>query len=262
MGEDYSDYSLYIKSVSGGAVKTLFECLRDILHDVSLTFDENGLKLVTMDGARCALIYMKLEASKFQTFHCPTSQRVGINVANIYKLLRALGTHDTVVLSIKKNSNDMAIQTFNADRNTKTQFNLKLLDVNSENITVPSVDFETVLTLPSTFFQRLCRDMFNLSDIMTIVSKGNDLILSCEGDFASQETVISEAEECLNLQISSDACIEGRYSLKYLTLFCKASSLSNTVEIFLKKNYPIILKYCVASLGEIRFCLAPKINSN
>ena len=260
------DYNLYIKSCSGGAIKTLFETLRDILHDVTLTFTEDGMRLVTMDGSRVALIYLKLEAQNFEEYWCNGKVHAGINVANVYKLLRSVGPNDTVVLSISKAvTTEMQIHAYSAEKNTSTKFSLKLLDVNSENIQVPSVKFDTVVTLPSSYLQRLLRDMFNLSDMITVVSKTVDgqtqLVLQCSGDFASQETVISEAHECMSLQqTTEDTVIEGRYSLKYLTLFCRASALSNTVEIFLKKDYPIILKYNVASLGEIRFCCAPKID--
>lgn len=260
------DYNLYIKSCSGGAIKTLFETLRDILHDVTLTFTEEGARLVTMDGSRVALIYLKLDAQNFEEYHCNGRVDAGVNISNIYKLLRSVGPNDMVCLSIKKsNTSEMEIQTFNAEKNTSTKFGLKLLDVNTENIQVPPVQFETVVTLPSTYLQRLLRDMFNLADMITVVSKTVDgktqLVMHCTGDFATQETVISEAQECMALQQSTeDTVIEGRYSLKYLTLFCRASALSNTVEVFLKKEYPIILKYNVASLGELRFCLAPKLD--
>ena len=36
------------------------------------------------------------------------------------------------------------------------------------------------------------------------------------------------------------------------------SNLCNTIELFLKNDYPLIIKYSVASLGEIKLCLAPK----
>ena len=52
--------------------------------------------------------------------------------------------------------------------------------------------------------------------------------------------------------------IQGIFSLnlKYLSIFTKCTNLSNTVEIYLKNNYPIILRYTIASLGEIKLCLS------
>ena len=37
----------------------------------------------------------------------------------------------------------------------------------------------------------------------------------------------------------------------------KEITADNQIEIFLKNNKPLIVKYNVASLGEIKLCLAP-----
>jgi hypothetical protein len=84
--------------------------------------------------------------------------------------------------------------------------------------------------------------------------------LSCNGDFASQETVIGEANHGMKNDSSSAEPVSGRYSLKYINLFTKSTNLSNMLEIYLKPNFPLMLKYNVANLGDIMFCLAPTVN--
>lgn len=258
---DYAPYCMYLKSVSGGAIRTLFETLKELLHDVSLEFDPTGIKLVTMDGSRCALIYLKLHADSFEEYHCPGTFHAGVNMNNMFKLLRITGSHDTIVMyALHNQSDEMGIRISNVERNSSTDFKLKLLDVDAENISIPAVTFDCVLTLPSAFFQKIARDMLNLSDTMIVATRGGELVLSCAGDFARQETVICEADECMSVQTASENTVQGRYSLKFLTLFCRASSLSSTLELFLKESYPLLMKFSVAGLGEIRFALAPKMD--
>jgi proliferating cell nuclear antigen len=252
---------LFLKSIQGGTIRTLFEVLKEIVHDVSLRFDSTGVRLLTMDGARCALVYLKLRAESFEEYHCTSSFDVGINMASMFKLVRTTGSHDTVTMYMDASStNELGITIQNAEKNSITDFKMKLLDVDSEEIKIPDVDFDSVITMPSAYFQRICRDMLNISDTMTISSQGTQLVLGCNGDFARQETVIGEADAGMSVSAKSNKKIEGRFSLKYLSLFCKAANLCNTIELFLKESYPLILKYNVASLGEIRFCLAPKVD--
>lgn len=250
---------LYMKSIQGGAIRTLFEVLKEIVHDVSLQFDSSGIRLLTMDGARCALISMKLRADSFEEFHCDGKYTVGVNVASMFKLVRTTGSHDTITLyMLPSASNELGITIQNADKNSLTDFRLKLLDVDSEEITIPDVEFDSVITMPSAYFQRLCRDALNLADHMTIRSQGNTLTLSCSGDFARQETQIGQADAGMAICSRPDAGrVEGKFSLKYLSLFCKASSLCNTLELYLKESFPLIMKYNIASLGEVKFVLAP-----
>lgn len=252
---------VFIKSIQGGAIRTLFEVLKEIVHDVNLQFDSTGVKLLTMDGARCALVYLRLRADAFEDFSCHGKFSVGVNMASVFKLVRTCGSHDTITLYIDAdNTNELGITISNHDKNSVTDFKLKLLDVDSEDINIPDVEFDSIVTMPSAYFQRICRDMLNISEHMTIRSQGEQLWLSCNGDFARQETVIGPADAGMSLSAKSSKVIEGTFSLKYLSLFCKAANLANTTEMFLKESYPIIIKYNVASLGEIRFCLAPKID--
>lgn len=251
--------ALLLKSIQGNAIRTLFEVLKEIVHDVCLRVDSTGVRLLTLDGARCALVYMRLRADAFEEFVCDGSFSLGLNMASVFKLVKTAGSHDTISLYMDScTSNELGIKIQNAEKNSVTDFKLKLLDVDDEIITLPDVEFDSVITMPSAFFQRLCRDMLNLGTTMTIRSTGNTLVLGCNGDFARQETVIGEADAGMTVATTSDKTVEGRFSLKYLSLFCKASNLSNTIELFLKESYPLILKYNVASLGELKFCIAPQ----
>ena len=55
---------------------------------------------------------------------------------------------------------------------------------------------------------------------------------------------------------NNNEIIQGEFSLKNLVYFIKCTNLCSQIEIFLKNNKPLIVKYNVASLGEIKLCLA------
>ncbi len=252
---------VYIKSVQAGVIRTLFEVLKDIIHDTNLIIGDDFVKLATMDGARCSLVYLKLRAESFEEFKCTDTTHIGLNMASMYKLVRACGTHDTIVLYVLHESpNELGIRIENAEKNSRTDFKLKLLDINDREISMPDLEFDSVVTLPSVMFQRLCRDMMSLSPNMVITSRPKSMSFSCEGDFASQTTVIGETDDGLVMESNHEDDISSKYSLKYLTLFCKSSSLCNTVSIFIKKEHPLIVQYSVAGLGDLKFMLSPLLD--
>ena len=51
--------------------------------------------------------------------------------------------------------------------------------------------------------------------------------------------------------------IQGEFSLKNLSYFIKCTNLCSQIEMYLENNLPLVVKYNVASLGEIKLCLAP-----
>jgi proliferating cell nuclear antigen len=262
--ETYDGYSLYVKTVQGGALRGLFETLCHIVHDTNLMWepgDDGGLKILTMDGARCALIYLKLNAADFDDFHCLTKFSTGVNMSSVWKLLKTASSHDCISMYVEtENPHELGIIIQNSEKNAMTEYKLKLLDCDGENINVPDVTFDRVLTLPSSYFQRLCREMTNIGDFMSISLDGPMLHMACHGGFASQKTSLGESSGCMAVIKSTGENVEGVFSLRYLTLFTRASGLCNTVQLFLKRDYPLILSYAVASLGTLRFCLASRID--
>jgi proliferating cell nuclear antigen len=102
--------------------------------------------------------------------------------------------------------------------------------------------------------------MNNIADTVEIKNIGNQLILSCKGDFCSQETIIVDSDNGLNTinyKKNNNDIVQGLFNLKYLVLFSKCSNLCSTVELLLKNDYPIVVQYSVASLGSIKLCLSP-----
>jgi proliferating cell nuclear antigen len=149
----------------------------------------------------------------------------------------------------------MNVEIVSESKNTNTKFQLKLLDINESQIEVPDIEMSTITTLPSVDFQRLCRDMSNIGTEIEITREGTLMTLKCDGDFANQETSISCSEESPR--------ISGLYSLRYLNIFAKGSSMCSSVQVLQEEaNRFLILKYNVASLGELKFYLATKVPSD
>jgi proliferating cell nuclear antigen len=106
------------------------------------------------------------------------------------------------------------------------------------------------------------RDLSSISDKIEIKSittnDGAELIFKCIGGFAHAE--IRRAESDGNMEYikkqEKSKIIQGEFSLKNLGYFIKCTNLCNQIEMYLENDMPLVVKYNVASLGEIRLCLA------
>ena len=283
---------LLVKTIQGGAMRAVFEVLKDILHDVLLVFDSTGIKMSSLDTARTCLVYLKLHRESFEEYECRGEFRAGISVIQMFKLMKVAGSHDTVTMYMNNpvHNTTLGIRVQNADKNSRTDFHLKLMDVDHDDVEIPDAVFDSEFTIPSAYFQRLCRDMASIAnekDVVEIGSKGSKLTLRCTGDFASQETEIGEthaetaaaptaassaaplasgsgsssaaAAGCIAFTKRSEAGVPpAKFPLSMLCSFLKAYALCNTIQLNLKENFPLILRYNVASLGVLVFALASK----
>ncbi len=138
----------------------------------------------------------------------------------------------------------------------KTQ-KLRLIEPDNEELAVPNVTFASILNLPSTDFQKIIRDLSIISDKLEIKSVGNELIFKCQGQFAKAEIRRSESGGHMEfIQKDPNKIIQGEFSLKNLGYFIKCTNLCSQIEMYLENDLPLVVKYNVASLGEIKLCLA------
>ena len=88
---------------------------------------------------------------------------------------------------------------------------------------------------------------------------GNELIFKCCGQFASAEIHRAESDGNMGfiLKQNSSKIIQGEFSLKNLGYFIKCTNLCSQIEVYLENDLPLVVKYDVASLGNIKLCLAP-----
>lgn len=261
----HPSHRLEIRTVQAVAFKVLVEALKELLTDTSIEFDETGLKIVAMDTSHVVLVHLKLDASKFEMYHCDGRIGIGINMLNLHKLIKTINNNDILTLYIDADDvNHLCIKIENTEKNSKTTYKLNLLDLDHQNISVDPTDFTEVVTLPSSDFQKICRDMNNLAEFMEIKSISNQLIFGCKGDFCSQETVICDSASAIGCDSTAEGkkaageIVQGIFSIKHLVLFTKCTNLCTTMELYLKNDYPLIIKYDVSSLGSIRLALAPQ----
>ena len=254
---------LEIKTVQASAFRILVEALKEILTDANFECDETGIKMIAMDSSRTVLVHLKLQADKFESYICKEKKVLGISMINLFRIIKTMNNNDTLTLFLEKGKDSvLGIRIENSEKNTTSTFYLNLMDLHIDNIQIPSVEFESVITMPSTDFQKIIRDMHNYADLIDIKSVEDHLIFSCKGDFCEQETVIGETQTGMSFAKNKkpDEIIQGEFALKHLVLFGKCTNLCNSIQMFLKNDYPLVIKYTVASLGEIKLCLAPSCN--
>lgn len=241
------------KTIQASAIKSTFEVLKDILNDVNIYFTMEGIQLLTLDVARVALVDLNFNSENFEEYKFNNHGEIcaGFNILNTYKILKCISNNDILTASISTQE-FFKINIQNKQKNSCSEFKLKLLDIDENKIEKPEIKMDCITTIPSIDFQRICRDMNNFATDVYITRDKNKFIIECEGDFANQKTII----DCVD---DSDFTgkIRGKYSLKYLTLFTKATGLCSIVQIMQEiENRFLVLKYNIANLGEIKFYLA------
>ena len=257
---------LEIKTIQIPPFRTLMTALKDILLETNIIIQQDGIRIVNMDKSHTILAHLFLQADKFEYYYCKYPKIViGVNMFQLFKLINSIDNDDTLTIYIEENDyNDgivdhLGLKFENGDIKQCKDQKLRLIEPDDEDLELPKIKYSSILNMPSSDFQKIVRDLSNLSDRLEIKSVGNELIFSCNGPFASCTLRRSECDgnmEFIQKQ-ENDEIIQGEFSLKNLSYFIKCTNLCNSIEMYLENNIPLIVRYSVASLGEIKLCLAP-----
>lgn len=259
------DYILEVHTVQVQAFKGTLEAIKDLLNDCNIHFDSNGMKIKSIDGKHVALVHVRYDGKRFDKYYCERDLSIGINIANTLKVLKNVTQNDTLQLFVNRDNFDKAgIRIQNAEKGAVHEFFIKLMDLDDNDIDIPETEFSSIITMPSNDLHTLCKQYKEFSDKVDIKSVADKVIFSFEGDETNGQSILHNNENGLIVQKCGDTdeedeIVQAKFLLKYLVLFSKAYNLSNTVEIFLKNDYPMVLKYSIADLGTLKFCLAPMV---
>jgi len=266
--ENLNNYCLYIKTMQSNIIRILFESLKNILEDVNIVCNENGMKIMATNKIKVAFVHLNLRAESFREggiYHCPKPITIGVNLPNFDKTLKAIGLNDIITFYMKKDEHarqeyKLHLYVSKPGNYQNTKLSINLLDIEEETISLPECQFNSIFTIPSHNFQKITRELFPYSSTVKFISIGKILKIIGEGDIGTSETTIGGQDSPVD---PDEEPIVASFPLKYLNLFTKATNLHSSVELLFNRQpngtHLLIVQYKVASLGTLQFGLAEKI---
>lgn len=249
------------KTIQTSNIKTLFEVLKEVIVDVNLIVSDQKIKIISLNNTSMAVIHARLNAENFESFYCERSQDnpliLGIHTLNIFKIIKTIKHDETMSFFVKRSQpNFLYIRKENSLRNSINTFKYQLIDINQPEYSIPDLEFDTVITMSSNELQKLLKDYNSLNtDYVEIKNINNRVFFSGDGEFSSFEGVFGNSE-ITSFKNTDKPLVQGKFDIKYLLLFSKASNLSNVVELYIKNDYPLIMNYRVGTLGDLRFIIS------
>lgn len=222
---------------------------------------KGGLKILTIDEQQTLILFVKLHSENFLKFNCKYEKYdIGVDLVLLYGFLKTIDRTGIVTIHIDDDEPQKIIFDVECEGKTKN-FKLKLMDSNHKNHQLSPPSFDMMVTMSTSEFHKICRELSGVSQFMGITCSNKKIEFKAEGDSSEYSQTYENGKEIKiqRGQKNNDApCIVKEiYELKYLNMFSKCSNLCNDIQIFLKNEYPMFIKYTIASLGEMVIGISP-----
>jgi len=213
-----------------------------------------------------------LRRQGFSHYRVDDTVNLGINIENILKLLKCGGPKDSLTLSSQDESDTLSL--FFESESRTSKFDNKLMVIDTEQLSVPTMQYTTSCQMASSEFQRIVRDLSTIGDAVEISITKEGVTFSVESPTGSGSITLTGSEtendkkNSSSIKIKVEEELTQKFTLRYLNSFAKASSLSEFVTLKLSSEAPLCVDFRMVlpnkddenpiALGALRFFLAPK----
>merc|ERR1711977_78897 len=200
-----------------------------------------------------------------QDFKCDRAVSLGMNVEALGKILRMCGASDSLKLRADTGADHVSFQCESSAEDRIADFDLKLMEIESEHMEIPEQQYKVVAKLPSGEFQKICRDLKEFGETMQVSASKEGIKFSVAGDVGSGNVMLKPREADKpedKVALTVHEPVTATFALRYLVNFAKAAPLCGIVELGLGPDAPLLVKYDLerADNGFMQFYLAPKID--
>jgi len=246
-------------------LKKVVDAMKDLCKDVNFDCSEKGLQVQSMDSSHVALVSLFLRESAFADFKCERPTSLGMNVDSLAKILRMCGPSDSLKVKWQAGADIVGFQCESGADDRLADFELKLMQIESEHMEIPEQQYKVTVKMPSAEFQKICRDLKEFGETMQIKASKEGITFSVKGDVGGGNVMLKpreseKPEERVALTVHEP--VTATFALRYLVNFAKAAPLSGSVELGLGPDAPLLVKYDLERTenGYLQFYLAPKID--
>lgn len=256
------------KFKDGNYFKKVIDSIKDLVSNANFEVTTSGIQMQAMDASHVALVALTLKEAYFSDFRTDRNFPMGIKLVNLNKILKCAGGSDIITLECEcsKDPSELVLKYESPTQDKLSMFSLNLINLDSESLTLNDSDYACTISMSSAEFGKICKELSNLSENVKIETSTNGTIsFSVVGDVGSGSIELKENNSDKpsdRIIIKNNESISNNFSLTFLNIFNKAGTLSETVNLYISENAPLVIEYKFEDYGVLKYYLAPRLNDD
>uniref|UniRef100_A0A914CTG2 DNA sliding clamp PCNA n=1 Tax=Acrobeloides nanus TaxID=290746 RepID=A0A914CTG2_9BILA len=188
-------------------------------------------------------------------YHCDRNINIGISVANLIRALKCASNDDSCMIRYNDDEGDTVLFTFVDEKRDRSQdVTVKLMDIDADQLGIPEQEYSAIIEMPSSEFQKTCRDLAMFSDSIVITATKGGVTFKSHGDTGGSTLVYNSSssaddDDSGKIFFEVKEPVNVTFSIKYLNQFAKAASLSNRVRLSICSDVPIAIEYNIKDIA-------------
>ena len=232
--------------VDSHTLKTSIDVMKDIVTDVNIKFDAEGLHVLSQDPDKSTLLKFHIwrAGSIEYEFTHEGPLYIGVNMPHLYKLVRNSSTGSIVSLDIHAETPKTLKLGITSPFKTSS-ISIQSLDLPTIEPVFPSTVYSAVCELPTATLQRVFRDLSFCSKKIALGYTKDEptmLVVATSGEVSTTSISLCPSVDGLKWAYVDGEKHHQQFFGKHIEKFLKPS-FSKSISIAFKKDEPVLFDY-------------------
>ena len=216
--------------IQGSLLKRVLETVKDLLNFATFDCNDKGIQLQAMDNSHVSLMSVNMRADGFDVFLCNKFIRMGVDLAEMSKILKYATNKDIITMKVEDESETITF-TFESPNKRKVtpirtmKMNMKSTNFEQEPLGIPDINYSAVIKMPSDELQRVVRELSEFGNSLVInCAKEGEVKFAAAGDNGTGNIRLrsdGREEEAVTIKVQEPVIMT--FACNYLNMFTKAS---------------------------------------
>lgn len=244
-------------------IKHLMELLRDLLTEGVFECSDKGIRLYKTNQDETCIVYMKLEADKFDDFYCKNTISLPMRMDCLFRVIKLVENGETLSMYVDESDEHvLVVDRYNSSEHFRNSKYIRTIESTEDPETLSKMNYKNIIKMNSTRFQKICKELSQFGQRVSITSTATTLSFKTDDDgdnYIPQEIQFLADDDELGISYAShdDETFNGIFTLKHLLQFSKCANLAENVLIYSKNEEYLTIQSDIMNLGRINICLAP-----
>jgi len=243
------------------AFSAIFQNMKLFSDNVNISLESTGLFLQAMDAGRVSVVELTIPNDWFDSYSVDGNMTIGLNAVIFHKILSTRDKSQNIQIESDGDPDTLTVRFKSSDSAVfdKT-FEIPLIDIDSETMSIPAIEYQAEFSLPSINFNNLMNQLKMFGENMDVDCSEEQILLYSSSQDCGKMSVEIKIDDLNSFSIDEGESLSMSFSLTYLYNISQFYKISKEVELKFKRDYPVQLVYNLgAENATLRFFLAPKI---
>ena len=222
---------------------------------IRLSLTPTDCLISAVNDSHTSLCNIKLEKAWFADYMTDTEITLIIHTSILYKILHVLDATQAITLLF--NTNELVVKGSSVQSDVVYTIPSQVIDI--PIIEVPNnIEYAADISIPSKTWCSVLDHLMIIGEDCKLFVKEDSMNFTSQGDYGSTRIDIT-IDEMDSYAVEENIELRLEFHLKLLHIVSQFHKLSDTLEVHVSNDMPLVLQYNVGSSSYIRFMIAPKI---